>query len=111
MGGLFGSVSDQRRGTFVSDTGASYDTGSLDHSASANYLFLAPEARIGFRFADHFELSAGVAAVILIAFGTPKWQNDELFRTDAGAARFEEEDLTGGAVVVLTPGIGLRYDF
>ncbi len=45
-------------------------------SPQARYLYVAPEFRLGWRFADRFELSAGVRALILVGLTQPKWADE-----------------------------------
>jgi len=112
VGALIGSVSDDRTGNFETAAGTAYDTGTLSDSSGATFLYLAPEARVGMRLGKHVELSAGVAAMVLIALGRPEWQNDApVLAAEEGQASFGKEPLVGQAFVVLTPGLGARYDF
>jgi hypothetical protein len=118
VGGAFTSVTDRRTGTFEpSGGGEPYSSGTLEHASGASFLFASPEARLGLRFAERFEASVGVSALVLLALGRAHWEDDQLFNAGTNAAganaaaRFDDEELTGGTIVVLTPGIGMRYDF
>jgi hypothetical protein len=111
VGALVGSVTDERSGTFVAADGRRFDSGLIEHSDSATFLYIAPEARFGYRFADRFELSAGVAAYVLVALGAAEWNNARLFAAGNGAASFSPEELTGSVIVLLAPGLGFRADF
>jgi hypothetical protein len=111
VGALVGSAANERSGTFVDAGGQQFASGVLDHSDSATFLYIAPEARFGYRFAGQFEVSAGIAGYVLVGLGAAQWDNDQLFAAGNGAASFEDEDLTGSVIVVLAPGIGLRADF
>jgi hypothetical protein len=110
VGGVFGSVRDSRKGSFQSETG-SYQTPELSHSSGATFLCIAPEAGVGRRFAERFEISAGVTLPVLLALGRARWENDQLVSTGTAAASFPDEDLTAGVIVAIGPGVGLLYEF
>jgi serine/threonine protein kinase len=56
-------------------------------------------------------LSAGVQAMVLIALTRAQWDSSKQIDVAIdGIGAFENEGLTGPALVVITPGIGLRYD-
>jgi hypothetical protein len=120
-GALLGSMKDHRTGSFntvartvngVSIPSTSYQA-DVTESLSVNSLYLSPEVRLGFRLGEHFELSIGAQALVLLIFTPPKWvPNDRpvLAATD-GQGVFPAETLTGKTVVVVTPGLGAKYDF
>jgi hypothetical protein len=111
VGALVGSAADERSGTFADAAGNRFASGILEHSDSATFLYIAPEARFGYRFANRFEVSAGIAGYVLVGLGAAEWENDQLFAAGNGAASFETEELTGSVIVVLAPGLGFRADF
>lgn len=125
-GGLFGSLTDRRTGSFttvereVSDGAGGttilpatpYETGELEESPSATYLFVAPEARAGVRLGDHVEIGASLGAYVLFGVSRPTWADERFVTTgNDGAAVFGEQDLAGGTILVLVPGLGARLDF
>jgi hypothetical protein len=76
------------------------------------YVFIAPEARAGVRFAKHFEASAGIRALLLITPTQPRWDNQiELDAASDGAGTYPADSLTGSFMVILSPGVSVRYDF
>ena len=111
-GVLLGSLRDERNGTGFKDaTGAPY---SLDtnQTPSASYLFVSPEVRIGHRFSDQFELSAGLNLYVLAALSRPAWDGTKTVPAGAdGIATTDPQKLTGGVVIDLLPNIGARYQF
>ena len=116
-GVLFGRMSDQRSGSFQNSKSETY-TVNLQKSASATYLYFAPELRIGRRFGEHFELNAGVAVMIMTALSQPKWKDDTRILTTNnpatqgdGQGTFGDNTLLGSFVLFVVPGIGARYDF
>jgi hypothetical protein len=116
-GVLFGSISDTRSGSFENSKNEAY-TVDLRKSASATYVYFAPELRIGRRFGQHFELNAGLTVLIMAALSQPKWKdNTQILTTDNpptqgdGYGTFGDNTLLGSFVVFVAPGVGGRYDF
>jgi hypothetical protein len=118
VGVMLGSAKDVRTGGFTNSLGQLYPA-SATESPSATYLYFAPEARVGRRFGDHFELSAGATVLVLTALSQPKWQDQHLIAASPnpgtiqgdGLAAFGSQALTGSAIVAVLPGIGARYEF
>ncbi|WP_434044824.1 MULTISPECIES: PEGA domain-containing protein [Sorangium] len=116
-GALLGAVSDERSGTFTSSSGLEFDLDRTVARDSASFLALTPEVRGGLRLGDHLELTAGLAAVVLVRLKEPVWANPPegvYGRVDAESgffARFEQESLAGEVMVAIAPGIGARYAF
>ncbi|MBI5535806.1 MAG: PEGA domain-containing protein [Deltaproteobacteria bacterium] len=121
VGALLGTLRDQRTGTFATNPrttsggqtlpAVSYDV-NISESPSARYLYLAPEARIGKRFGDRFELSVGLQGMFLVAFSQPKWEDKKrVAAASDGVGKFGSKELTGRTVVLLVPSLGARYDF
>ncbi|MEZ4299849.1 MAG: PEGA domain-containing protein [Polyangiaceae bacterium] len=116
-GVLLGSLTDRRTGDFTTvarpekpETPYSVD---VRESLSVTTLSLSPEARIGMRLGERFELSLGAQALVLIAFSPPAWLPSDgavLAATD-GEGRFASETLMSKVVVVVVPGLGARYEF
>ena len=115
-GAMVGSLVDNRSGTFQSSLGRSYYVELADSSA-ARYFYIDPEIRIGVRFMDHFELSLGAQALILLAITGPQADprnRIQLSAPDDGRVMFgfgPDEQQTGGAMVFVVPNLGLRADF
>lgn len=110
-GALIGSVRDERDGSFQSSQGAAYEL-AISDAPGTTYIYLEPEARLGVQFADRFEISVGFNALLL--FGLSKPTSSRRIETavpDDGGATFgfeADEELAGGAILVLVPGLGLR---
>ena len=80
--------------------------------SSATFVYLDPGIRAGVRFAEKFELTASVQALMLIAVAPPKWDNTvEVNAGTDGIGTYADEQLTGGFVVGIAPGANLRYEF
>jgi hypothetical protein len=112
VGGFLGSVRDDREGSFMTRSNTEFDAFPVTTIASMRYVFIAPEARVGVRFAKHFEASAGMRALLLITPSQPRWDNEiELDAASDGAGTYPADSLTGSFMVVLSPGLSIRYDF
>lgn len=87
----------------------------VTESAQARYLYVAPEFRLGFRLADRLELSAGVRALVLVGLTQPRWRDENPVLPDeslrVGLLSFGEDTLAGPTFVVVSPGLGARFDF
>lgn len=116
-GAFLGSLKDHRTGSFstVARAGKPATSYKVDETESpaATSVYISPEVRVGMRLGQHFELSLGAQAMVLIVLSSPKWTpNDRpvLAATD-GQGTFPSETLAGKVAVVVTPGIGAKYDF
>jgi hypothetical protein len=111
-GALIGSVGDRRSGTFETGGGSKYDIGPIGVAPFATFLYVDPEIRLGFRVSSHLELSLGALGLILVDLSRPTWDASRpIFAAADGAGTFAPERLTGSIVVLITPGVGIRYDF
>jgi hypothetical protein len=111
-GVLVGELRDERIGDFTARSGAGYRTYPVVDFVQATYFYLDPGVRAGVRFADHFELTASVQALMLIALSQPKFDNTiELAAADDGIGTYPDESLMGSFVIGVVPGVNLRYDF
>jgi hypothetical protein len=117
LGAVFGNVKDTRTGSFVTIERAgkpalSYSA-SASESLSAGWVYIAPEGRLSWPIGKRLELSAGLGLIVLVAPTPPRWIPEKvnvLAATD-GQGRFPEEQLTGKALIAITPGLGARYEF
>lgn len=112
-GVLVGQLRVERNGMFrTSVDSTSFEANPISDFPSATYFYLDPEARVGVRFAEHFEVSATVQVLMLIALDQPKWNKQtELAASSDGIATYPEDQLMGSFVVMVAPGLNLRYAF
>jgi hypothetical protein len=124
---LVGTMTDVRTGRFVYNAppppppapapppATPYDVGPYREVASMTSAYVMPEVRAGFRFANHFELSAGLLGSLLIGISVPKWEDKNEVVTPPtggmGLGRFGEESMSGKVIFLAAPTLGLRYDF
>jgi hypothetical protein len=106
-GAFVASLADKRTGT-----GAGLQVPAQATSPRVVYGFVAPEARVGYRFAGHFEASAGVEAMIL--FGSaPVWDPAKVGQVNVpgvGLAAYSKETLASSTLFVIVPTLAVRYD-
>jgi hypothetical protein len=103
-GALLGEVRDERTGTFALGRATGTET------TAARYAYVAPEVRLGHRLGDHVEISAGVQAIVLVALSQPAWRDHDNVVLGRDFLLFGEQTTAGSLVVVLIPGLGLRYE-
>jgi hypothetical protein len=112
VGVALGELRVERSGQFTTRSNTTYDAAPVADFVGATYFYIDPEARIGFRFAEHFELSASVQLLMLVALSQPTWNNTiELAAGDDGIGTYPADTLMGGFVFTIAPGANLRYDF
>ncbi len=111
-GVLLGQYRDERSGTFMNRNGDSYTTFPVADFESVTYFYVDPGVRVGVRFADHWELTGMVQALMLIAISQPKFDNTiEVAANSDGIATYPDEATLGSFVIAVAPGANLRYDF
>lgn len=121
-GVLLGSLNDTRSGDFATQARTDgktikpsrpYSLEAVSESPPARYFYLAPEVRLAMPIGTHFELSAGVEAIVLIALSQPSWVGEQKPVTTQGdgVGTFPDEALAGKTILVLAPGLGARYAF
>ena len=115
FGAYLATVTDDRDGTFTTSTlaspaNASYSVG-VGESHGATFLYVAPEVRLGRRFGDHLELSAGLQLFILAALNQPSWVDQTLVlaappqKQGDGVGGFGAQTLTGSVIAVVARGL------
>ncbi|WP_437288109.1 kelch repeat-containing protein [Sorangium sp. So ce406] len=116
-GALLGAVSDERSGTFTSSSGLEFRIDPTAVRDATSFFVMTSEVRAGLRFGEHLELTAGLAAAVLVRLKEPVWTNPSQgvygrIDKDRGYfGRFEQESLAGEVLVAIAPGIGARYTF
>jgi hypothetical protein len=107
-----GTFADIRTGSFQTSDGTPYAVGPLEQYQSAQFFYLTPEVRVGYRLSNHIEVSAGVAIPFLTPLVTPQWNLTQGFTAGSdGYGYFSGAALTGSPFVLILPSIGVRYDF
>jgi hypothetical protein len=119
-GAFIGSARDERRGqaTTLERPGVASELIDFDvtESPSAKYLFVAPELRAGLRLSQHWELSAGLGALVLLGISEVEWQdsNPPSYPDSVGQVDFNSggaaQSIVGRTVVLLAPQLALKWD-
>lgn len=131
-GVFLGDVRDARSGTFTTLAGPSspsplaYDVAAAQ-SASARFVYLSPEVRLGRRLGDRWEIAVAARAMVFFPIGdAPSWQGDCTVIVTGrpctpgtagtacgtnGEAVFGTQSLVGSAMLVLAPALSVRYAF
>ncbi|MEO8800137.1 MAG: PEGA domain-containing protein [Polyangiaceae bacterium] len=111
VGALIGSIRDSRTGAFTDTKGGAYSVDTAQ-SGAATYIYVAPEARFGRRFGEHFELNVGAQLLVLAALATPSWDGTKTVSSGAdGIGTFPKQSLAGSLLLDVNPGIGAKYEF
>ena len=113
-GALIGSARNVRDGAFTTRAGSSYDAPALQSQATAAFVYVDPEATVGFRLGSHAEIGIGAQALILIAASSPTWGDGSKSAIVAGSdglSKYPSDDKLLGTTVVFVPGAKARFDF
>jgi len=120
-GAFIGSASDERKGYATTPERQGVPSALIDfdvtESPSANYLFVAPELRAGLRLSPHWELSAGIGALILLGLSDVDWQDSDppSYPDSVGQVDFNsggsKQSIVGRTIILLAPELGLKWDF
>jgi hypothetical protein len=106
VGGLLGSVNDRRSGEF----GVPVD--NTRTATDVSYLYVAPEARIGYRVAERIEISAGMDVMLMVALKDARWDpGNGVVLGNQGLASYTDESIFGSTIILLNPGVGARFEF
>ncbi|MGK3983400.1 PEGA domain-containing protein [Sorangium sp. So ce136] len=112
-GGVFGSMSDARRGSFDARTAGAeaYSVGTIVGTQAARFVFVTPEVRVGWSLSEHVQVNAGLEVPVLFAVPRPAWREaDGIHAGPDGYGWFSAETLVGGVVVGVAPTVGARFE-
>ena len=113
VGALLGSVTDRRSGDFAPGgmpPPVHVDTAKT--SVDVPHLYIAPEARVGYRLGERIEISAGVEVMVLVALKEARWDpTSGVVLGNQGLAGYESQPLLGTTLFLVNPGVGARFDF
>ncbi|MBX3190368.1 MAG: PEGA domain-containing protein [Labilithrix sp.] len=112
VGALLANVNDRRSGDFTVPGGASIPVVTARTSVDVPYLYLAPEARVGYRIADRIELTAGVEVMVMVALEEARWEpQNAVILGNQGLAGYDSGTIFGSTLLLVNPGVGARFDF
>ena len=112
-GGLLGTVSDGRLGTFPTHDGTSpgYGVGSVAETHDGHAIYVTPEVRVGLPLGRHVQINVGLEVPILFGVSTPTWSEEHAINTGPdGYGWFNADALKGRVLVGFAPSVGARFD-
>lgn len=113
-GVYFGSVTDTRTGYFGAGPTPEYVLPELKQSPSVQFIYVAPEARIGYNIVNNLELSLGLELRALVGLNEAKWDPEKsqiVASPQKGLAKFSDESIVEKTMFAFSPSLGLRYTF
>jgi len=111
IGAFFANATDQRAGTFTTQAGP-IDVLTARTAADVSYLYVAPEARVGYRLAPHVEVNAGIDLMLMVALAEARWNRENgVVLGNQGFAAYGETTFFGSTLFLVNPGVGARFDF
>lgn len=113
-GALVAQARAVRSGSFTTRAGSTFSAPELVSDQIGAFVYLDPEVSVGWRFADIFEIGAGVQALILIAAAPPTWGGDEnpsVVVDGDGLSSYAEDETTMSHMVLFVPGLNARVSF
>jgi len=109
---MVGELRDERQGTFMTRGNDSYNTFPVVAFPRVTSFYVDPMVRVGYRFLDHFELSAYAQALLLVSLQEPRFDESlEVSADTDGIGTYESDLLMGSFILGVAPGANLRYDF
>lgn len=113
-GALIAEARSVRSGTFATRANGNYSAPELESNQTTPFVYIAPEASVGFKIVDQFELGAGVQGLILVAPDAPTWAGDENPSVNApgdGLSSYTGDETTMGTMVFVVPMVSARASF
>ncbi|WP_437746994.1 PEGA domain-containing protein [Sorangium sp. So ce1504] len=110
-GGLFGSMSDARRGAFDASDQVRHEIGTFVQIQPAHFVFVTPEVRVGLPLGRHVELNAGLELPVHVAVSRPRWSEAKgVHAGPDGYGWFNDDALVGGLFFSVAPAVSARFD-
>jgi hypothetical protein len=120
VGVLLGSVTDHRSGTARSQTRTTSQGEVLPaqeypfdktENPTAQFLYVAPEVRIAYKLTERTELGAGMTVLVLRGLNSAQWADTNATVGPSGVSTFGSGSMIGKTLVVIAPGLSVRYEF
>jgi len=114
VGAFISEARSVRTGGFTTRSNDPYSAPALESKQMSVFVYVAPEATVGLKLGDHFELGAGVQALVLIAPDPPKWASDEnpsVVVQGDGLSSYDADETTMGTMVFVVPMLTARAVF
>jgi len=112
VGAFIANANDRRSGDFAPAGGNPVAVATTRTSADLAYLYVAPEARVGYRIADRVEISFGVEVMIMVGLSNARWDTaNGVVLGNQGLAGYDNQTLVGSTLFLVNPGLAARFDF
>jgi hypothetical protein len=111
---LISETRSTRTGSFTTRAGGTYDAPELAQSDTTAFIYIAPEASVGVKIGDVFELGVGVQGLVLIPPSSPTWGGDEnpsVVVEGDGLSSYTADETTMGVMAFVVPGLSVRASF
>jgi hypothetical protein len=104
LGGLVGSVNDERQAIYQGAQATTVQTPSL------GYFTFLPEARLGVGVVRHLEINAAFSLLVMRVVHPAMWELSPptMFGPVTGSYAFDR--VVGKTIVAILPGLGIRYE-
>lgn len=114
VGALLANATDRRTAEMPDGPGGPIvNVAPTKSSADLVFLYVAPEARLGYRIASNIEVSAGVDVMLMVGLGEARWAlSQAVVLGRQGLATYaEERTMFGSTLLLVNPGVGARFEF
>lgn len=114
VGALLANAADRRTAEMPDGPGGpTVNIAATKSSADVVFLYVAPEARLGYRLTSNIELSAGVDVMLMVGLAEARWAlSQAVVLGRQGLATYaEERSLFGSTLLLVNPGVGARFEF
>lgn len=112
MGVFVANANDRRSGDFTPAGAPTLSVATTRTSTDVPYLYVAPEARVGYRLGDRVEISFGVEVMIMVGLGDARWNPaNGVVLGNQGLAGYDNQTIVGSTLFLVNPGLAARFDF
>lgn len=113
VGVMLGNGSDRRSGEgFSQPGGPAVTVETTKTSTDVSYLYVAPEARVGYRIGKRAEIAVGAEVAVMVALKQARWDPQKAVVVGSqGLATYRDESLFGSTLLLVSPGITGRFEF
>lgn len=114
VGALLANATDRRTAEMPDGPGGpTVNVAATKSSADLVFLYVAPEARLGYRITSNIEVSAGVDVMLMVGLGKAAWDlSQAVVLGRQGLATYaEERSMFGSTLLLVNPGVGARFEF
>jgi hypothetical protein len=113
VGAMLGNASDRRAGDgFTQVGGPAVSVDTTRTATDTSYLYVAPEARVGYRIGKFVEIAIGAEIALMVALKEPRWDPAKAVVVgNQGLATYGDASIFGSTILLVNPGITARFEF